>query len=101
MASYRNDGIDDVLRAWIVAHQGFSTTQRRRAEVLGRKIRVRQRAAANAVPDPHDDTVIPPLWLREDDLRQFRLFILHGISLRDTEFKPVREWGPGSVSTLN
>ena len=32
--------------------------------MLGRRVRARQRAVATAVPDPHDDTVIPPLWLR-------------------------------------
>ncbi len=58
------DRFDEMRRAWIVAHQGTSTIQRRRAETLGRKIRARQRAVATAVPDPHDDTVIPPLWLR-------------------------------------
>lgn len=55
---------DEARHAWIMAHQGFSTIQRRRAEILGRKIRTRQRFAANAAPDAHDDTVIPPLWLR-------------------------------------
>jgi len=58
------DRFDEVRRAWIAAHQGASTIQRRRAELLGRKVRARQRAVAAAVPDPHDDTVIPPLWLR-------------------------------------
>jgi hypothetical protein len=58
------DRFDEMRRAWIAAHQGFSTIQRRRAELLGRKVRARQRAIATAVPDPHDDTVIPPLWLR-------------------------------------
>jgi hypothetical protein len=58
------DRFDEMRRTWIAAHQGFSTIQRRRAEVLGRKVRARQRAIATAVPDPHDDTVIPPLWLR-------------------------------------
>ena len=51
-------------RAWIAKHQGWSTIQRRRAEQLGRTVRARQRAVATAVPDPHDDTLIPPLWLR-------------------------------------
>ena len=60
----RSDKFDEVRRAWIAAHQGWSTIQRRRAEQLGRKVRARQRATAAAVPDPHDDTVIPPLWLR-------------------------------------
>src|ERR1700682_5442593 len=59
-----SDRFDEVRRAWIAAHQGVSTIQRRRAELLGRKVRARQRAVAAAVPDPHDDTVIPPLWLR-------------------------------------
>jgi hypothetical protein len=58
------DRFDEMRRTWIAAHQGFSTIQRRRAELLGRKVRARQRAIATAVPDPHDDTVIPPLWLR-------------------------------------
>jgi hypothetical protein len=60
----RVDRFDEMRRAWIAAHQRASTIQRRRAEVLGRKVRARQRAVATAVPDPHDDTVIPPLWLR-------------------------------------
>ena len=58
------DRFDEVRRAWIAAHQGWSTIQRRRAELLGRKVRARQRRVAAAVPDPHDDTAIPPLWLR-------------------------------------
>jgi hypothetical protein len=58
------DRFDEIRRAWIAAHHGTSTIQRRRAETLGRKIRARQRAVATAVPDPHDDTVIQPLWLR-------------------------------------
>jgi hypothetical protein len=60
----RDDKFDEMRRAWIAAHQGWSTIQRRRAELLGRKVRARQRAVANAVPDPHDDTIIPPLWMR-------------------------------------
>jgi hypothetical protein len=64
MATPTVDRFDEMRRAWITAHQGASTIQRRRAELLGRKVRARQRAVATAVPDPHDDTVIPPLWLR-------------------------------------
>jgi hypothetical protein len=64
MAAPPVDRFDEMRRAWIAAHQGFSTIQRRRAELLGRRIRARQRAMATAVPDPHDDTVVPPLWLR-------------------------------------
>src|ERR1700758_2843199 len=58
------DRFDEIRRAWIAAHQGASTIQRRRAEVLGRRVRARQRQVATAVPDPHDDTVLPPLGLR-------------------------------------
>jgi hypothetical protein len=64
MAAPPVDRYDEMRRAWIAAHQGFSVIQRRRAELLGRKVRARQRVIASAVPDPHDDTVIPPLWLR-------------------------------------
>lgn len=56
--------IDESRCAWIVAHQGVSTIQRRRGEVLVRQLRARARRAANVAGDPHDDTVIPPLWLR-------------------------------------
>jgi hypothetical protein len=58
------DRFDEVRRAWIAEHQGWSTIQRRRAEQVGRRVRARQRRRAAAVPDPHDDTVLPPLWLR-------------------------------------
>jgi hypothetical protein len=58
------DSFDEVRRAWIAGHQGWSTIQRRRAEQLGRRVRARQRRRAAAIPDPHDDTVLPPLWLR-------------------------------------
>ena len=60
----RRDRFDEVRRAWIAGHQGWSTIQRRRAEQLGRRVRARQRRRAAAIPDPHDDTVLPPLWLR-------------------------------------
>jgi hypothetical protein len=58
------DRFDEVRRAWIAEHQGCSTIQRRRGEQLGRRVRARQRRRAAAVPDPHDDTVLPPMWLR-------------------------------------
>ena len=64
MPESSDDKFDEVRRAWIARRQGWSTIQRRRAEQLGRKVRARQRDVAAAVPDPHDDTVIPPLWLR-------------------------------------
>jgi hypothetical protein len=58
------DRFDDVRREWIAFHQGWSTIQRRRAEQLGRIVRKRQRIRTAAVPDPHDDTLLDPLWLR-------------------------------------
>jgi hypothetical protein len=58
------DRFDEVRRAWIAGHHGWSTIQRRRAEQLGRRVRARQRRRAAAIPDPHDDTVLPPWWLR-------------------------------------
>lgn len=58
------DRFDDVRRAWIADHQGWSTIQMRRAWMLAKVIRARQRIVTAAVPNPHDDTTIPPLWLR-------------------------------------
>jgi hypothetical protein len=77
------DRFDEMRRAWIAAHQGVSTIQRRRAELLGRKIRARQREVATAVPDPHDDTVIPPLWLRtvKSPASQIELLAVTGVAL--------------------
>jgi hypothetical protein len=57
------DRFDEVRQERIAYHQGWSTIQRRRAEQLGRVVRKRQRARTAAVPDPHDDTLIAPLWL--------------------------------------
>ncbi|MGA9376725.1 MULTISPECIES: hypothetical protein [Mycolicibacterium] len=59
-----SDKFDELRRAWIARHQGWSLIQRRRAEQLGRRVRARQRATVAAVPDPHDDTSMPPLILR-------------------------------------
>jgi hypothetical protein len=72
------DRFDEVRREWIAYHQGWSTIQRRRAEQLGRVVRKRQRIRTAAVPDPHDDTRIDPLWLRASKSRgaQAELFIV-------------------------
>jgi len=63
-ATVRPDRFDEVRREWIAYHQGWSTIQRRRAEQLGRIVRRRQRIRTAAVPDPHDDTILDPLWIR-------------------------------------
>ena len=59
-----SDKFDEVRRAWVARHQGWSLIQRRRAEQLGRRVRARQRSTVAALPDPHDDTSLPPLILR-------------------------------------
>jgi hypothetical protein len=71
------DRFDDVRREWIAFHQVWSTIQRRRAEQLGRIVRKRQRIRTAAVPDPHDDTLLDPLWIRAKKSHASRLeFVL-------------------------
>jgi hypothetical protein len=60
-----SDRFDDIRREWIAFRQGDSLIQRRRAEMLGRVVRKRQRIRTAAVPDPHDDTVFPRLMFRQ------------------------------------
>lgn len=67
------DRYDDVRREWIAFRQGESLIQRRRAEQLGRIVRRRQRIHTVAVPDPHDDTVLPRIYLREARSRASRI----------------------------
>jgi hypothetical protein len=55
---------DDERRAWIAAHAGIWMFQKRRAELLGKRIRARSRARVGARPDPHDDQVTAPLVFR-------------------------------------
>lgn len=52
-------------RAWIAAHAGVLLFQKRRAELLGKRIRARDRARVGVRPDPHDDDVTPPLMFRK------------------------------------
>jgi hypothetical protein len=70
------DDLGEARRAWIVAHQGVSTIQRRRGEQLGRTLRVRQRASADAVPDARDDTTIAPIWFRSTKSAASRLELI-------------------------
>ena len=60
----RADIFDDQRRAWIAAHTGVFLIQKRRAELLGKKIRAHTRAQVGARPDPHDDQVTLPLAFR-------------------------------------
>lgn len=59
------DRFDEMRREWIAFRQGDSLIQRRRSEQLSRIVRKRQRIHTVAVPDPHDDTVLPPIYLRQ------------------------------------
>jgi hypothetical protein len=58
------DRFDEVRREWIARHAGVSLIQKRRAEILNRRIRDRRRQLTGARPDPHDDNVIKPLATR-------------------------------------
>lgn len=55
---------DEQRRAWIAGHAGIFLFQKRRAELLGKKLRSQARARAGARPDPHDDQVTPALVFR-------------------------------------
>ncbi len=55
---------DEQRRAWIAAHAGVLLFQKRRAELLGKRIRARDRDRIGVRPDPHDDQISPPLAFR-------------------------------------
>lgn len=55
---------DEERRAWIAARAGIWMFQKRRAEMLGKRIRARGRAKVGTRPDPHDDQVSAPLVFR-------------------------------------
>lgn len=55
---------DEQRRAWIAAHAGVFLFQKRRAELLGKRLRAANRNRTGARPDPHDDQVTSPLMLR-------------------------------------
>jgi hypothetical protein len=58
------DVFDEQRRAWIAAHAGVFLVQKRRAELLGKRIRARDRHRIGVRPDPHDDQVAAPLAFR-------------------------------------
>lgn len=67
LSEIQPDRFDDVRREWIARHAGVSTIQKRRAEILNRRIRDRHRKLAGARPSPYDDCVINPLPTRRVD----------------------------------
>lgn len=61
------DRFDEVRREWIARHAGVFAIQKRRAEILNRRIRDRHRTLTGARPSPYDDNVIKPLPARRVD----------------------------------
>ncbi|SBS77450.1 conserved membrane hypothetical protein [uncultured Mycobacterium sp.] len=70
------DRFDDIRREWIAFRQGDSLIQRRRAEQLGRLVRKRQRIQTVAVPDTHDDTVLPRMLWRQAKSRVSKMEVV-------------------------
>lgn len=58
------DRFDEIRRKWIARHQHTFIFQKRRAEVLARRIRDRAQAESGARVDPADDDVIHPFVMR-------------------------------------
>lgn len=61
------DRFDQARRKWIARHQHEFTFQKRRAEILARKIRDRAQENTGAREDPADDDVIHPMWMRSPE----------------------------------
>lgn len=96
------DRFDEMRREWIARHQGWSTIQRRRAEQLGRLVRQRQRVQSAAVPDPHDDTALDPLWLRAGRSRaaQVERAVVTAAAVLAPMGWPVGRWLAAAITTL-
>jgi len=58
------DRFDEIRRRWIARHQHTFIFQKRRAEILARRIRDRATQNSGARVDPADDDVIHPLLAR-------------------------------------
>jgi hypothetical protein len=58
------DRYDEIRRKWIARHQYIFTFQKRRAEILARQIRDRDRILTGARVDTADDDVIHPWYVR-------------------------------------
>lgn len=58
------DTFDEIRRQWIARNQRTFTFQKKRAEELARQIRERDGIASGARPDPADDNVIHPWYMR-------------------------------------
>jgi len=58
------DRYDEIRRRWIARHQHTFIFQKKRAEDLARQIRDRDGKLTGALPDPADDNVIHPWYMR-------------------------------------
>ncbi len=58
------DRFDEIRRKWIARHQHTFIFQKRRAEILARRIRDRAQIESGARVDPADDDVIHPFLMR-------------------------------------
>lgn len=58
------DKYDEIRRQWIARNQRTFIFQKRRAEILARDIRRRDGVLTGARPDPADDDVIHPWYMR-------------------------------------
>lgn len=67
------DRYDELRREWIAEHSGIVTMQTRRAELLNRRIRRRNRDLAGARPNPYDDNATRPLLTRSPTTVEARL----------------------------
>ena len=58
------DRFDEIRRKWIARNQRTFIFQKRRAEILARQIRDRDKVRTGARVDPADDDVIHPWYMR-------------------------------------
>lgn len=67
------DKYDAIRRQWIAQHQHTFIFQKKRAEDLAREIRRRERKLTGARPDPADDDIIHPWYMRRLKTRYAKL----------------------------
>lgn len=96
------DRYDELRREWIAEHAGIFTMQTRRAEVLNRRIRRRNRDLAGARPDPHDDNATHPLMTRPPTTVEAKveLLIVAAAALAAPLGWPVGRWLFARIETL-
>lgn len=67
--------VDDQRRAWITAHASIFQFQKRRAQLLGKRLRAANRDRTGARPDRHDDQVSPPLMTTKMSVSHLIVFV--------------------------